>query len=100
MEGEPCGKYGSKYDCVKQDCLKNFRLVFFPVSSYTDIKIFSGGIVMSTAEIEESIRTATISLEMEGLHIDSQYADWCRQMLSGKISMKEYIAMVIERAKG
>lgn len=55
---------------------------------------------MSVAEIEESIRTATISLEMEGLHIDSQYAEWCRQMLSGKISMEEYIAMVIERAKG
>lgn len=92
--------YGSKYDCVKQDCLKNFHLVFILVSSYTDIKIFSGGIVMSAAEIEESIRTATISLEMEGLHIDSQYAEWCRQMLSGKISMEEYIAMVIERAKG
>lgn len=80
--------------------MKNFHLVFILVSSYTDIKIFSGGIVMSTAEIEESIRTATISLEMEGLHIDSQYAEWCRQMLSGKISMEEYIAMVIERAKG
>ena len=52
---------------------------------------------MSTAEIEESIRAATISLEIEGLHIDSQYAE---QMLSNEISMEEYIAMVIESAKG
>lgn len=55
---------------------------------------------MSAAEIEESIRTATISLEMEGLHIDSQYVEWCRQMLSGEISMEEYLAMVIEKVKG
>lgn len=54
---------------------------------------------MSAVEIEKSIQTATISLEMEGLHVGEQYVDWCRKMLSGDISMKEYLAMVIKQVK-
>lgn len=55
---------------------------------------------MSAVEIEKSIQTATMSLEMEGLHVGEQYVDWCRKMLSGDISMKEYLAMVIKQVKG
>ena len=55
---------------------------------------------MSTDEIEMSIRTAMKSLEMEDLYVGEQYVGWCRQMLSGDISMKEYLAMVIEKVTG
>ena len=58
-----------------------------------------GGVVLSNAEIERSIQTATLSLAMEGLVVGEQYVEWCRQMLSGTISMKEYLAMVVEKAK-
>lgn len=53
---------------------------------------------MSATEIEKSIRTATASLEMEGLHVDEQCVSWCRQMLSGEISMDEYLKLVTGRA--
>lgn len=53
---------------------------------------------MSSAEIERSIRTAAVSLEMEGLRIDEQCVDWCRQMLSGEISPEEYMKLVTARA--
>ena len=46
---------------------------------------------MSAAEIEKSIRTATVSLEMEGLHVDEQCVAWCRQMHSGEMSPEEYL---------
>lgn len=49
---------------------------------------------MSADEIERSIRTATASLEMEGLHVDEQCVSWCRQMLSGEISFEEYLRLV------
>lgn len=55
---------------------------------------------MSTAEIENSIRTAMMSLEMEGLHVDEQCATWCRQMLSGKLTMDDYLALVVGKVKG
>lgn len=53
---------------------------------------------MSTAEIEKSIRTAILSLEMEGLYVDEQCVVWCRQMLSGEISPEEYLQLVTARA--
>lgn len=49
---------------------------------------------MSAAEIERSIRTATVSLEMEGLHVDQQCIAWCRQMLAGEITPDEYLRLV------
>lgn len=53
---------------------------------------------MSATEIERSIRTATVSLEMEGLRVNEQCIDWCRQMLSGKISLEEYLKLVTMEA--
>lgn len=53
---------------------------------------------MSAAEIERSIRMATVSLEMEGLCVDEQCVTWCRQMLSGEISSDEYLKLVTARA--
>lgn len=52
---------------------------------------------MSAAEIEKSIRTATVSLEMEGLHVDEQCIAWCRKMLSGEITPDEYLKLVTSR---
>ena len=50
---------------------------------------------MCAAEIERSIQTTT----MEGLVVGEQYVGLCRKMLSGEISMKEYLATVIEKVK-
>lgn len=52
---------------------------------------------MNVAEIERSIQTATMSLAMEGLVVGEKYVELCRKMLSGEISMKEYLATVIEK---
>ena len=54
---------------------------------------------MSTVEIERAIQTTTMSLAMEGMLVDEQYVELCRKMLSDKISMEEYLAFVIEKAK-
>lgn len=54
---------------------------------------------MSASEIKTSIRTATMSLEMEGLHVNDQCVEWCRRMLTGEITLDEYLALVIEKAK-
>lgn len=53
---------------------------------------------MNAAEIEESIRTAIFSLEMEDLHVDEQCIAWCRQMLSGEITPEEYLKLVTTKA--
>lgn len=52
---------------------------------------------MSAAEIERSIRTAASSLEMEGLYVDEQCVAWCRQMLSGQITIEEYMKLITTR---
>lgn len=57
-----------------------------------------GGVTVSAAEIERSIRMATVSLEMEGLHVDVQCVAWCRQMLSGELSLAEYLKLVTIKA--
>lgn len=55
---------------------------------------------MSAAEIENSIRTAMMSLEMEGLRVDEECLAWCREMLSGELTMDDYLALVIGKVKG
>ena len=83
--------------------LNNVCLVFSAESMYTLTvnckNAGRGGVFMSAAEIERSIQTATMSLAMEGLVVGEQYVELCRKMLSGEISMKEYLATVIEKVK-
>lgn len=55
---------------------------------------------MSAAEIKNAMRTAAMSLEMEGQHVDAQCVEWCHKMLAGEITLEEYLALVIQRAKG
>ena len=53
---------------------------------------------MSAVEIENAMRTAAMSLAMEGQHVDAQCAEWCREMLAGEITLEEYVSLVIKRA--
>ena len=55
---------------------------------------------MSAAEIENALRTAAMSLEMEGQHVDAQCMEWCRRMLASEITLEEYLALVIKRSEG
>ncbi len=49
---------------------------------------------MNHAAIEKSIRTAAASLEMEGFAVDPDCVALCKKMLSGEITMEEYLAQV------
>ena len=44
--------------------------------------------------IEQSIRTAEVSLHMEGLHVSDDCKEMCRRMLSGEITMEQYLDYV------
>ena len=48
--------------------------------------------------IENAIKNAAASVEMEGYHIDEQSKEWCRQLLRKEITMEEYIALVKKKA--
>lgn len=48
--------------------------------------------------IEQAIKNATVSVEMEGYHIDEQSKEWCRKLLLGIITQDEYISLVIKKA--
>ena len=44
--------------------------------------------------IEQSIRTAEVSLRMEGLHVSDDCKEMCRRLLSRKITMDQYLDYV------
>ena len=44
--------------------------------------------------IEQSIRTAEVSLRMEGLHVSDDCKEMCCRMLSGEITMEQYLDYV------
>ena len=53
---------------------------------------------MSDERIEQSIRSAAASVEMEGFQIDASYLELCRRLLAGELTMEQYIIAV--SAKG
>ena len=53
---------------------------------------------MKKVSIDKAIANSAASLAMEGYHIDEQCRDWCRQLLQGKLTIEEYIALVKESA--
>lgn len=55
---------------------------------------------MSPSNIEESIRTAAASLEMEGFAVDPDCVALCQRMLAGEITMEEYLAQVTPQEVG
>lgn len=44
--------------------------------------------------IEQSIRTAEVSLHLEGLQVFDDCKEMCRRMLSGEITMDQYLDYV------
>ena len=44
--------------------------------------------------IEQSIRAAEVSLHMEGLQVFDDCKEMCRRMLSGEITMDQYLDYV------
>ena len=44
--------------------------------------------------INKAIENSVASVEMEGYHIDEQCKEWCRKLLSGELTMEEYIVLV------
>lgn len=46
--------------------------------------------------IDRAINNAAASVEMEGYSIDEQCKDWYRQVLENKITMEQYIQLVLE----
>lgn len=44
--------------------------------------------------IDRSIRTAEISLQMEGFFVTDTCKALCRRLLSGEISLREYLSLV------
>ena len=50
--------------------------------------------------IEQSIRTAEVSLHMEGFQVSDDCKEMCRRMLSGEITMDQYLDYVKSSVKG
>ncbi|MBQ8074518.1 MAG: hypothetical protein IJ237_00895 [Oscillospiraceae bacterium] len=48
--------------------------------------------------IERSIENAFASVEIEGLHIDTECVDWCRQVLLNQMSKEEYLKLLLKKA--
>ena len=49
--------------------------------------------------IDQSIRSAELSLQMEGFSVSSACKDLCRKLLSGEITLEQYLACVIPNRK-
>ena len=45
--------------------------------------------------IERSIRTAELSLRMEGVSVTDACKELCRKLLEGEITLQEYLRQVI-----
>lgn len=53
---------------------------------------------MSENEIEQIIKNASCSTEMEGYFIDKTAKEWCRKLIRKEITIDEYISFVKTRA--
>ncbi|MBQ3182340.1 MAG: hypothetical protein IJB57_01595 [Clostridia bacterium] len=49
--------------------------------------------------IENAIKNACASVEMEGYNIDDECKEWCRLLLTGEITLEQYISFVKEQAE-
>ena len=47
--------------------------------------------------IDKAINNAAASVEIEGYHIDEQTKEWVRLLLEEKITLEEYIALVMKQ---
>lgn len=53
---------------------------------------------MSSKEIDRILRNVKTSMEMEGFEIDAALEETGRKILTGEISLKDYIALVKQEA--
>lgn len=49
--------------------------------------------------IEQSIRTAELSLQMEEFSVSDACKDLCRKLLSGEITLEQYLSCVMPDRK-
>ena len=49
--------------------------------------------------IDQSIRSAELSLQMEGLSVSDSCKDLCRRLLSGEITLEQYLSRIIPDGK-
>ena len=49
--------------------------------------------------IENAIKNACTSVEMEGYNIDDECKEWCRLLLNGDITFEQYISFVKDSLK-
>lgn len=50
--------------------------------------------------IERSIRTAEVSLQMEGLTVTDSCKELCRKLLAGEITLDQYLARITSDVRG
>ena len=53
-----------------------------------------------SGSIERSIRTAELSLKMEGFYVTETCKELCRKLLAGEITLQEYLSQVIPASNG
>ena len=53
---------------------------------------------VKNVSIDKAINNAAASVEMEGFIIDEQCKEWCHQGLENKITMEQYIQLVLVQA--
>ena len=53
-----------------------------------------------SGSIERSIRTAELSLKMEGVSVTETCKELCRKLLAGEITLQEYLSQVIPASNG
>ena len=49
--------------------------------------------------IDQAVKIAAASLEMEGYHIDQDCIQLCKKLLNNEINMDEYIVIVKQKAE-
>ena len=50
--------------------------------------------------IDRSIRTAELSLKMEGFSVTETCKELCHKLLAGEITLQEYLSQVIPASNG
>lgn len=50
--------------------------------------------------IERSIRTAEVSMQMEGLAVTEACKELCRKLLAGEITLEQYLAHIVSGREG
>lgn len=69
------------------------------VTMHTSTNFCNGGFTKMSNSIDRSIRSAELSLQMEGFSVSPICKDLCRKLLSGEITLEQYLARVMPDRK-